>query len=219
MSVTLAAQPIPLNSRRRASGAVGANMNYVQVLGVMERLLIAAKHPDIVSVERYGTSNAPWGPTVETSKTKSITGIMVRHQSTATASLWLAEWPGEQPAELPKVLPAPRQNRAPRLAILAGQLLDAAKPEQFKAWRMVTLPNLGRPDVQAGLPFGLSIVTADNTRVLLRVTATGPTVGQDPDEEPFPDYTIPEEVKTCLSGSSTPKMSPCPPVSAVPAAR
>lgn len=163
------------------------------VLDVIERLLNAAQHPDIVKVERYGPGQGPWGPNVQQSKVKAISGVKVRHQSTAAASLWEAVWPGEQPADMPETLPPPRGNRAPRLVILAAQLLDVARPAQFKAWRMVTLPDLGEPQTQAGLPFGLSIVTADGQKHLLRASATGANVGSEPDEDPFPGYVIPEE--------------------------
>jgi hypothetical protein len=115
-----------------------------------------------------------------------------------TTSLWEAVWPGEQPIDPPRVMPPPRQNRAPRLLIFTARLLDTARPDGLKAWRLVTLPQLGDPGTQAGLPFGLSIIAGDGRRVLLRATATGPTVGAEPDEEPFPDYVIPEGVRTCL---------------------
>lgn len=209
----------PLRPRLDSLGRTRSGGHMSQVLDVIERLLTAAAHPDIVTVERYGPDLGPWGPTVEQSKVTTISGVRVVHRSTATASLWEAVWPGEKPVPAPDVLPAPRQNRAPRLAVLAARLLDVAKPDGFTAWRLVALPNLGLVDKQAGLPFGLSIVTADRSQHLLRASATGPTVGEDPDVEPFPDYVIPEEVKTCLIGSSTPKTSPCPPAGAVPAGR
>lgn len=186
-----------------------------QVLDVIETLLRAAEHPDIVEVERYGPGLGPWGPTVEQSRVKTITGVRVKHQSTATASLWEAVWPGEKPVDPPAALPTPLQNRAPRLAIFVCRLLDVARPSQFKSWRLVELPNLGLDAEQAGLPFGLSIVTADGGRVLLRATATGPTLGAEPADEPFPDYTIPEGVKECL----TTKTNPCPPAAVASAAR
>ncbi len=171
-------------------------MAKTSVLDVMERLLTAAAHPDIVHVERYGPGLGPWGPNVQQSTVKAITGVRVVHQSTATASLREAVWPGEQPVDVPAVMPAPKQNRAPRLAIFAYQLLEAARPAELKAWRLVTLPDLGNQAKQAGLPFGLSVVTADGQKMLLRVTATGPTVGGEPDDEPYPDYVIPEEVRS-----------------------
>lgn len=190
-------------------------MATVSVLDMIERLLKTADHPDIVKIERYGPGKGPWGPNVAESKVQHITGIRVAHQSTATASLWEAVWPGEQPVEAPEVAPAPRQNRAPRLLLLAKQLLDAAKPDQLRGWRLVTLPNLGNPARQEGLPFGLSLVDADGKQHLLRTSATGPTLGAEPESEPFPDYVIPEKVRTCLNGSSTTKTNPGLPADAV----
>ncbi len=165
-----------------------------RILDILERLLTAAHHPDIVAVEQYGPGDGPWGPKSDPKKVRGISGVRVVHQSTATASLWLAVWDGEQPVEAPAVWPVPRQNRAPRLAMFAAQLLEHAKPAEVKAWRLVALPGLGNQEKQAGLPFGLSVVMADGSRVLLRATATGATVGFDPDEEPFPDYVIPADL-------------------------
>lgn len=183
---------------------MGANVSKSPILDIIERLLIAAEHPDIVAVERYGPGDGPWGPDVPTSKAKAITGVKVKYQSTATASLWEAVWPGEQPMPAPAVMPLPTQNRAPRLAIFVARLLDVAQPEQFQAWRLVSLPGVGLPGDHGVLPFGLSIATAGGSKMLLRATATGPTVGFEPESEPFPDYVIPEEVKTCLSKQTQP---------------
>lgn len=174
----------------------------VQALDIIERLLQSAQHPDIVSVARYGPNLGPWGPTVAQSRVKAISGVKVVHPSTATASVWEAVWPAGQPVDPPAVLPGPRQNRAPRLLILLQQLLDVAKPDTLTSWQLVALPGLGDPQTQAGLPTGLAIVTATGDRVLLRATATGPVVGADPDVDPFVDYRIPEEVKTCLQQAS-----------------
>ncbi len=203
MTVT-ALRPRP----RVASGSPGTRaegtlMQPSPLLDLVERLLKAAEHPDIVKVERYGPGRGPWGPDVDQKKGPAATGILVRHQWSATASSWLAQWPGEeQPVDEPSELPPPRQNRAPRLAILVKQLLDAAQPAHLKAWRLVKLPNLGRADTQAHLPFGLSVVTAGGGRELMRVTATGATEGFDFDADPFPGYVIPEGVKTCLQADA-----------------
>ena len=164
-------------------------MTTSKTLDVIEKLLVAANHPDITDIRRYGPGLGPWGPSDEKSPVKGVTGLRVTHQSSSTASLWEAIWPGEQPVEAPDVLPAPRQNRAPRLAILVARLLDKARPAEFKAWRLVSLPGLGVPE--EGLPFGLSIVHADGTRMLLRASATGATAGTDVAEDPFPDYVVP----------------------------
>ena len=217
--MTMPATLTRLDSRVQATREAGGGMTTSKTLDVIERLLIAADHPDIAKIARYGPGEGPWGPTVERSPAKRITGVKVTHQSTATASLWEAIWPGEQPAELPAVPPKPKQMRAPRLVILVTQLLDVAKPPQFQAWRAVTLPELGNPDTQAGLPFGVSIILADGKRALLRATATGPTLGDEPEDDPYPDYVIPEGVKTCLNGSSTAKTNPGPQPDALSAAR
>lgn len=206
----------PLLDSPGRTRTLGAHM---QVLDVIETLLRAAKHPDIAGIERYGPGQGPWGPTVNTSKVSKITGVYAKHQSTATASLWEAVWPGEQPLDTIPTMPTPKQNRAPRLLLFVAQLLEVAQPAQFKAWRLVSLPDLGSPKVQDGLPFGLSIVTIEDKRVLLRATATGPTMGFEPETEPFPDYVIPQEVKTCLNGSSTTKTDPSPKPDAVSAGR
>lgn len=192
--------PARLDSPRRADKPVGAKVKDTQVLDVVEQLLNAAQHPDIAKVERYGPGDGPWGPSITSPgmSTRGITGVKVTHQSTATASLWLANRPGETPIPVPGVLPPPRQNRAPRLAILAVQLLDGAKPAQFKAWQLVALPDVGATDKRGISPAGVSIVTAAGEKVLLRVSATGPTVGVEPAEDPFPDYVIPEGISGAL---------------------
>lgn len=165
-------------------------MSANQVLDTVERLLRSAQHPDIVAIERYGPNQGPWGPSVQESPAKGITGVRVTHQSTATASLWLAVWPGEIPVPAPAVMPAPKL-RAARIAILAAQLLDVARPPEFKAWRLVALPGIG---LDEDLPSGLSFVTAAGERVLLRSSATGVTVGEEPEEEPFPAYQLPASI-------------------------
>jgi hypothetical protein len=95
-------------------------------LDIVEKLLVAAEHPDITAVERYGPGDGPWGPTLQTSKAKKITGVVVTHQSSATASLWEAVWPDATPITAPDVIPPNR--RAPRLAVFVAQLLEHAKP-------------------------------------------------------------------------------------------
>ena len=53
---------------------------------------------------------------------------------------------------------APEIMLEARLAILAYQLLEAARPAQLQAWRLVTLPDLGRPDDKPGFPFGEYVI-------------------------------------------------------------
>ena len=38
-------------------------MKLAQVLDVIEGVIRASEHPDIVPIERYGTATEPWGPT------------------------------------------------------------------------------------------------------------------------------------------------------------
>jgi hypothetical protein len=148
-----------------------------QVLDVFEGLLIAAEHPDIVSVRRYGQDAAPGGG--------SPAGIKVKHRSGSEAYLWGAIRPGATPVPMPDKPPAPR-FRAPRLAIFAAQLLGAARPPAFRSWQLVAFPGLGHePDT----PLGLDLVGADGGRLLLRATAG--SGDSDPLDEPFPDYRIP----------------------------
>lgn len=168
----------------------------MQALDVIERLLAAARHPDITAVARYGPGLGPWGPTSQASKVKAITGVRVTFQSTATASLWEAVWPDPAPVPVPD-MPAP-SRRAQRLLLLAAALLDHAKPDQFRAWQLVTLPGLGLEDERGVMPSGLLLTDTSGKQFLLRATATGPTVGAEPAAEPFPDWAIPEEVRGCL---------------------
>lgn len=166
-----------------------------QVLPVIERLLVAAGHPDIVKVTQFGPDLGPWGPTVEKSKVKTASGVKVTFQSTATASLSEAIGMDELPVGVPDLLP-PIRRRAPRLAIFTAQLLDVARPPQFKAWRLVAFQTIGLEAERGFMPFGVSIVLADGSRMLLHATSTGPTSGDEPAEDPYGDYVIPEGVKT-----------------------
>jgi hypothetical protein len=195
-----------LHSPVQAGSTLGARMDTTQVLDVIEQLLAAARHPDIAAIERYGPGLGPWGPTVEESKAKSITGVKVTYQSTASASLWEAVWPGGQPVPAPTDLPPSR--RASRLLVFAAQLLDYAKPDQLRSWQLLALPGLGPDSEQGVTPTGLGVVTTSGTKLLLRSTSTGPTVGTEPAEDPFPDYVIPEGVRTCLREANAASAAP-----------
>ena len=163
----------------------GAPVQLAEVLDVIEGLLIASKHPDITSISRYGRDTAPGGG--------SPAGVCVKYQSASEGYIWGAVEPDETPIPIPQVMPRPRL-RAPRLAIFVAQLLDVARPAQFKAWRLVAIPGVGPVTEQGTWPAGVSLICADGTKMMLRATAgSGPT---DPAEEPFPDYTIPEEVSS-----------------------
>ncbi len=169
-------------------------MQLPQILGIIERLLVASEHPDIVKVERYGTATEPWGPNAERSKTKTVSGVRVIYTATSGAMLWGAISPDVVTVPAPDEMPPPSQ-RAFRLPIFVAQLLDAARPAGFTSWELVARPVIGPKDRLGALPSGLRITCADNTKMLLLAQATGAMVGTDPDEEPFPDYTIPETIK------------------------
>jgi hypothetical protein len=167
-------------------------MQLAEVLDVVEGLLVASEHPDIVSVKRYGTAT---GPSADRSRTSSISGVRVTYSSTATAVIWGAIWPGETPIPTPGEMPPPVE-RTGRLAIFVVQLLDVARPQQFRSWQLVALPDLGPTAARGTAASGVSVVCADGTKMLLRTSSTGATVGAEPTEEPFPDYVIPEGVKS-----------------------
>lgn len=177
---------------------MGAHMQHNELLDLIERVLGAGEHPDITAVERYGPGDGAWGPTVEKSQVKAISGVRVRHESTASAMLWGAIWPGGQPVQAPAQLPPPAQNRAPRLVILTAQLLEVARPAELRSWQLLAFPDRGLEADRGVMPFGLGIETAGGEKMLLLASATGPTVGSEPAEDPYPGYRIPEGVATCL---------------------
>ncbi|WP_250036812.1 hypothetical protein [Paractinoplanes maris] len=165
-------------------------MQLAQVLEVVERVLVAAEHPDIVKVERTGTGTDAWGPSAAKSRTNKIAGVKVTYTSTATAMLWGAVWPGAKPLPLPAEPPM-IGDRVARLSILVVQLLDAARPAAFTSWHLVSLPDLGPSDRTGSAPAGVSVTCADGTAVLLRASSTGATVGDEPKTDPYADYVIP----------------------------
>ena len=169
-------------------------MQLARVLDVVEGLLVASGHPEIVKVERFGAATEPWGPSAAQSKSSSIAGIRVTYASSSTAMIWGAVWPGEKPLPMPEEMP-PVADRASRLPIFVVQLLDVARPADFTSWQLVALPNLGATDTTPG---GVSLVCGDGTRMLLRCSATGVTVGAEPETDPYADYVIPDEVRTSV---------------------
>ena len=166
-------------------------MQLAQVLDVVEGLLVASRHPDIVKVERYGTATEPWGPNVAKSKTSLISGVRVTYVATSTAVLWGAVKSDTIPVQAPAEMPPPTL-RAFRLPIFVAQLLDVARPAAFTSWQLVAQPTMGPKDRLGELPSGLNIACADGTRILLLSTATGAMVGSYPEQEQFPDYVIPD---------------------------
>jgi hypothetical protein len=181
-------------------------MGTTPILDLVERLLRAARHPDITDIRRYGPGHGPWGPTAEKSKVKAITGVKVTHQSTSTAMLWEAVDPDAVPVSAPPMPPPAR--RAIRLPLFVARLLDVAQPTQLRSWQLAASPHVGLEAERGVVPYGLMLVGVDGSRTLLMCSATGPTVGREPTEEPFPDYTIPEEVKTCLQEADAASAAP-----------
>lgn len=67
-------------------------------------------------------------------------------------------------------------------------LLEAARPGMFAEWESVGLRNVG---LDHG-PNGIRVTTASGTKLVVRVTiGSGPN--RDPEDNPWPDYTIPTE--------------------------
>jgi hypothetical protein len=153
----------------------------VHVLDVLQELHEASGHPEIVEVVRFGTDAAPGGP--------SPAGLRVRYDTGSEAYLWGAIWPAETPMPVPETLPPP-SRRAPRAAVFAAWLLDAARPAGFRSWELVALKDLGPAGERGKVPLGLRITCSDGTALLLRATAAGGPV-QEPDTEPHPDYRLP----------------------------
>lgn len=173
-----------LHSLPEQTGEMGALMESAQVLDVIERLFETAEHPDIVEVKRYGRDLKPGG--------QSPAGVKVTYQSGAETYLFAAlpGTPAPTPQELPAEMP-PLKLRASHTLKFLIELLDVAKPAVFTAWRTVSFTG-----VTAG-PSGMEIRCADGGTAYLRATcASGPT--GDPVTQPFPDYVIPEKVKSCL---------------------
>ena len=173
-------------------------MKLAQVLDVVEALLVASEHPDIVKVERYGTATEPWGPDVARSRTKSVAGVKATFGSTSTAMLAGRIDPSVIAVPTPAEMPPPTL-RAPRFVTFVAQLLDTARPEPFSSWQLVTSTTAGPPDRLGALPYGIDITCADGTKMLLLCQATGAMVGAEPTAEPFPEYVIPEGVKEWMT--------------------
>ncbi|GGN39105.1 hypothetical protein GCM10010109_66660 [Actinoplanes campanulatus] len=121
---------------------------------------------------------------------QSPAGVAVKDTRGGSTYLWGTTWRGETPVDLPEVLPPPKLG-AQRIAVLAVKLLDAARPAELKAWRLVALPDLGPTDARGVAPAGVGLVAADGSRFLLRATHGGSQTG-DPAEDPHPEWRVPE---------------------------
>lgn len=146
-------------------------MDNIEALDVLHKLLTAAGHPDMTSVDR---------PSPER--------IVVTYGSGSQGYLWTAD-PGSKatPAALPETLPHPR-HRVLHLLKFVTDLLDFVRPSLFAGWETVSYPGV------ALSPSGLRLRGAAGGTALLRATSgSGPT---DPDTPPFPDYEIPDSVRS-----------------------
>jgi hypothetical protein len=147
-------------------------MEAALVLDVVEKLFNAAGHPDVVRVHRYGGG-------------QSRAGVAITYQSGSSAYLSSAGLGNSPPVpyDLPAELPSLRFRAQHALKFLL-ELLDAARPAPFAAWRPVAFADT------ALKPTGVEIRGKDGTTAYLLVTSgSGPT--KDPDEDPYPDYVIP----------------------------
>ncbi|WP_038842415.1 hypothetical protein [Salinispora arenicola] len=156
-------------------------MQVSQALDVMEAILRAAEHPDIVEVTRYGADTQPGG--------QSPPGIKVRHQSGTAAMLWAGASPRDAtPVPLPTG-PLPPRQRAARILVLTQQLLDVARPEVFASWELCR-----QPGVEVPVAAAVRITARDGSTIYLRGTAaSGDT---EPETDPYPDYQIPQGVQS-----------------------
>lgn len=156
-------------------------MQLVEVLDLVQRLIVAAQHPDIDDVRLYGEGTE-----------QSPAGVAVKDQRGGSTYLWGTTAKGETPVETSVALPPPKLG-AQRIAVLVVKLLDAARPGTLQAWRLVALPGLGPTDARGVAPAGVSVIGADGSRFLLRATHGGSQTG-DPAEDPFPDWRVPDPV-------------------------
>ncbi|GAB1694926.1 hypothetical protein KRM28CT15_67290 [Krasilnikovia sp. M28-CT-15] len=69
-----------------------------------------------------------------------------------------------------------------------------------RSWQLVALSDLGLTDARGTSPSGVSLVSAGGTKVLLRISGASVSTGADPETEPFPNYVIPDAVKSWQAG-------------------
>jgi hypothetical protein len=154
-------------------------MESAQLLDVIERLHNAAEHPDIVLVKRYGRDAKPGG--------QSPAGVALTYRSGSQAYISPAEGkPEPVPHPLPERMPELKFRALHALKFLI-ELLDAAKPDLFVAWRLVAFEGV------ALQPSGLAIRCADGSTAYLRVTS-GFGGFADQDRDDFPDFVISDAV-------------------------
>lgn len=156
-------------------------MQLSQALDVLEALFRAAEHPDVTDITRYGRDPQPGG--------QSPSGVRVWYRSGSSSMLWGAVAPRDAtPVPLPGEMPPPRLRGA-RGLVLAHQLLDFARPEQFAGWELCR-----QPGIEVPVAAGIRITARDKSVIYLRGTSACGQ-GAEPDQEPYPDYQIPEGVR------------------------
>ncbi|TDB99430.1 hypothetical protein E1091_06935, partial [Micromonospora fluostatini] len=169
-------------------------MQVTEVLDVVTALHVAAAHPDVTAIVRYGSDTRPGG--------QSPCGVKVTYRSGTSAMLWAAEAPKPAPAAVP--LPAempPPIERATRMLMFTTALLDTARPPSLRSWE-----TCGYPGAHLS-PCALRIVAADGDTTYLRVTvASGPS--REPGRDPHPEYQIPEGVREWPPRAPVPSATP-----------
>ncbi|GLY97678.1 hypothetical protein [Actinoplanes sp. NBRC 103695] len=150
-------------------------MQLTQTLDVIEALLRASGHPDIAEIERFDGAR---------------TGMRVKYGTGSSGLLFGDDIRGEVEIGIPDALP-PFKQRAPRTAILVRQLLDAARPAEFRSWNLIALPSIGHTKDHIS---GLRIQCGDGGSFQLRATGMGSQI-PEPDEDPALDYRIPADLR------------------------
>lgn len=166
------------------------------MLDVFQALLLSAQHPGITEV-------VPYGPGVGGNE-----GIKARFTWDGNKYLWAFLLGNDlnpdgkpidrkpQPKPFPDNCPwAPAPDRAgdrwlvtDYVLKLVHDLCDTARPDLFTGWQPVGLQNVG----DGHGPSGLLVTTAGGPAQVLRVT-TGSGPNRDPEDDPWPGYTIPRE--------------------------
>lgn len=170
-------------------------MQVSQALDIVEALLNAAEHPDITAIERYGRDAQPGG--------QSPAGVKTQHRSSDAWALLMADVPprAAQPVPLPTE-PMPPRWRAARILVLVHQLLDAARPEQLGGWELVAQEGTHTP-----VAAGIRITARDGSVIYLRgMAASGER--REPENDPYPDYRIPQGVQSWHLNPSAPTAAP-----------
>lgn len=137
---------------------------------LIERLLTAARHPDIAAVERFGPDSR---------------NLTIVYGSKAKAFLTVVVGAKTRPEPLPDDMPE-YKFRALHALKLIGDLLDAAKPDGVQ-WRTVAIEGTHLS------PCGLELRSADGATTVLQVTAGGAMVA-DANPADWADWQIPADL-------------------------